>query len=132
MSLTPELPRTLNQVPAFFINDNEEIQAHQPWHPDQVNNQIDRHRTIFHSHWIGYIGAFDAIWCREPHEPGAHNRTYASDTINTDNGLLYRDGVIIGLFIGLMFMSSARNLCLLGYPGTWNKKGCKILWTLMG
>ena len=133
MDIISEQPSQSNQVPAFYMNDNGEAVAINPHQEDQKYNQQNHHRRIWPSHWLGYPNAFEAIWCCMPNAPGAHNRTYAVDSYNMENGLLYRDGNIIGFFVGLIHLSESGNLCLETYPKKkFNKKGGKILWTLMG
>ena len=133
MDIISEQPSQSNQVPAFFMNDDGEAVAIDPNQEDQALNQQNHHRRIWPSHWLGYPKAFDAIWGCMPNAPGAHNRTYAVDSHNMENGLLYRDGHIVGLFVGLIHMSKSGNLCLDSHPKKkLNKKGGKILWAIMG
>ena len=126
MDIISENPSQNNLVPAFTMNDNGEAVAIDPTQEDQAYNQQNHHRRIWPSHWIGYPNSFMAIWCCVPNAPNAHNRTYAIDSMNMENGLLYRDGEIIGLFVGLMHMSENGRLCLETNPQKkFNKKGGK-------
>ena len=133
VDLISENPSQAVIVPGFEINEEGYAVAINPRQADQEYNQRNHHRCIWPSHWLGYPNAFEAIWCCMPNAPDAHNRVYAVDSMNMENGLLYRDSEIVGLFVGLIHMSKNGNFCLETYPQKkFNKKGGKILWTLMG